>query len=125
MFNDWLPITRLKIFAAKILYKFTTLFAGRKRRVIVRNGVKYEVDLSEGIELSLFLFGKYQSHITANPFLKIPADGVILDVGANVGLMTLQFASVVPNGKVYAFEPTFYALERLKKNIALKDRKST
>lgn len=119
MLNSWLPITRIKIFGAKILYKVTTLFVGKNKRVIVRDGVNYEVDLAEGIELSLFLFGKFQSHITNNPFLKIKPDFTIIDIGANVGLMTLQFAKLVPNGKVYSFEPTFYALERLKKNLSL------
>ncbi|MBL7933270.1 MAG: hypothetical protein JNL60_15295, partial [Bacteroidia bacterium] len=109
MLNSWLPITRIKIFGAKILYKVTTLFVGKNKRVIVRDGVNYEVDLAEGIELSLFLFGKFQSHITNNPFLKIKPDFTIIDIGANVGLMTLQFAKLVPQGKVYSFEPTFYA----------------
>jgi FkbM family methyltransferase len=119
MFNSWLPITRIKIFGAKILYKITTLFVGKQKRVIDRDGVKYEIDLAEGIELSLFLFGKFQSHITNNSFLKIKKDFTIVDIGANVGLMTLQFAKLVPEGKVFSFEPTFYALKRLKKNLSL------
>jgi len=119
MFNSWLPITRAKIFGAKILYKFTTTFVGRAKKKIEREGIQYEVDLAEGIELSLFLFGKFQKHITNNSFLKIEKDFTIIDVGANVGLMTLQFAKLVPNGQVFSFEPTFYALERLKKNLSL------
>jgi len=119
MFKSWLPITRIKIFGAKILYKLTTLFVGKEKRVIERGGVKYEVDLAEGIELSLFLFGKFQSHITNNSFLKIKEDFTIIDIGANVGLMTMQFAHLVPKGAVYSFEPTFYALERLKRNLEL------
>lgn len=119
MFYSWLPITRFKIFGAKILYKVTTLFVGKKRRVIDRNGIRFEVDLAEGIELSLFLFGKFQKHIIKNSFLNIQKDFTILDIGANVGLMSLQFAKLVPQGKVYSFEPTFYALERLKKNLSL------
>jgi FkbM family methyltransferase len=119
MFNSWLPITKIKILGAKILYKIAVLFTGKEKRIIVRDGVQYEVDIAEGIELSLFLFGKFQSHIINNPFLKIQPDYTILDIGANVGLMTLQFAKLVPQGKVYSFEPTFYALERLKKNLSL------
>jgi FkbM family methyltransferase len=119
MFNSWIPITRIKIFGAKVLYKLTTLFVGKQKRVIVRDGVNYDVDLAEGIELSLYLFGKFQSHITNNSFLKIKEDFTIIDIGANVGLMTLQFAKLVPEGNVYSFEPTFYALERLKKNLDL------
>jgi FkbM family methyltransferase len=87
--------------------------------VIDRGGIKFEVDLAEGIELSLFLFGKFQRHIIKNSFLEIKKDFVIIDVGANVGLMTLQFAKLVPQGKVFSFEPTHYALGRLKKNLEL------
>lgn len=119
MLNSWLPITRIKIFLAKILYKTVTLFVGKEKRIIKRNGVKYEIDLSEGIELSLYLFGNFQKHITNNRFLSIKKDFVIIDIGANVGLMTLQFAQLVPEGKVYSFEPTHYALNRLKKNLDL------
>ena len=119
MLNRWFPITQLKIFLGKVLYKIVTLFVGKKKRIITRGGVKYEVDLSEGIELSLFLFGNFQSHITSNSFLSIKENFVIIDIGANVGLMTLQFAKLASKGQVYSFEPTFYALERLKINLSL------
>jgi FkbM family methyltransferase len=119
MFNSWLPITRIKIFGARILYFFTTMFVGKGLKRVKRDRITYELDLSEGIELSMYLFGRFQSHITKNPFLNVPADGIILDIGANVGLMTMQFANMVPSGKVYAFEPTHYALERLMRNISL------
>ncbi len=119
MFYSWLPITRIKIFLAQILYKVVTLFVGKQKRVIIRDGVNYEIDLAEGIELSLFLFGTFQKHVTSNKFLTIDKNYTIIDIGANVGLMTLQFSKLVPNGKVYSFEPTFYALERLKKNLSL------
>jgi FkbM family methyltransferase len=121
MFNSWLPITRIKIFFAQVLYKIVTLFVGKQKRVIIRDGVNYEVDLAEGIELSLYLFGNFQKHVTSNKFLEIKKDYTIIDIGANVGLMTLQFSKLVPNGKVYSFEPTFYALERLKKNLSLNE----
>ncbi|WP_317897278.1 FkbM family methyltransferase [Aurantibacillus circumpalustris] len=119
MFNSWLPITKIKILGAKVLYKITTLFVGKEKRIIERDGVKYEVELAEGIELSLFLFHKFQSHITKNSNLKIEKDYTILDIGANVGLMTLQFSKLASEGRVISFEPTFYALERLKRNLAL------
>jgi FkbM family methyltransferase len=40
-------------------------------------------------------------------------------VGANFGIMTLQFAQAAPKGQVYSFEPTHYALARFKRNLAL------
>src|SRR5262245_61843719 len=41
------------------------------------------------------------------PFL--PTDGVVLDVGAHAGQFAKRFAKQVPQGKVYAFEPSQYA----------------
>lgn len=119
MLNSWLPITRIKIFLARILYSTVTVFVGKQKRVINRKGINYEIDLSEGIELSLYLFGNFQRHITGNSYLQIRKDFVIVDIGANVGLMTLQFAQLASEGKIYSFEPTFYALERFRKNLSL------
>lgn len=43
---------------------------------------------------------------------------VILDVGANTGYYTLLFAKLVgEEGSVYAFEPTSYYMNTLKKNV--------
>ncbi len=114
-----LPITRIKLFLARVLYAFTTLFFGKKKRVIRRNGLYFEIDPGEGLDLSLFLFGNFQKHVAANPFIRVPANGIIFDVGANVGIMALQFSRLVPEGKVYAFEPTHYAFQRLQKNLSL------
>jgi FkbM family methyltransferase len=114
-----LPVTKIYIGIAKVLYFFTTLFYGKKPRIIVRNNITYEVDLSEGINLSLFLFGSFQKHVIKSELLTIPKDGTIVDVGANFGLMSLPFAQLVPLGKVYSFEPTHYALANLERNLSL------
>ena len=114
-----LPITQIKMFLGKILYHLVHLICREDKRIIVRNGIKYEIDLSEGIELSLFLFGNFQKHVSQNKYLSLPQDAVIFDVGANSGIMSLQFAKLVPLGKVYSFEPTFYAFSKLEKNLEL------
>lgn len=114
-----LPLTRIKIGIARLLYKGLPPGYRKKKRQITRGGIRYEVDLSEGIDLSLFLFGGFQKHVTHNRWVEIPEDAVILDVGANIGVMTLQFAKLAPRGRVYAFEPTHYAFRRLQVNLGL------
>ncbi len=114
-----LPITQIKLFFARNLYKVFTLVFGKNKRIIKRNGLNFEVDPGEGLDLSLLLFGNFQKHVAANPYIHLPEDGIIFDVGANVGIMSLQFAKSIPRGNVYAFEPTHYAYKRLKKNISL------
>jgi len=114
-----LPQTRIKIGIAKLLYRGTALFLRDPRRRITRSGIRFEVDLTEGIDLSLFLFGNFQRHVARNRFVGLAEDAVVFDVGANAGVMTLQFAQAVPRGRVYAFEPTHYAFAKLQTNLGL------
>jgi len=118
-FINRLPIAKIKLIIAGLLYRMVHLIYRRNERIIVRNGIKYEVDLSEGIDLSIFLFGKFQKHVFGSKRLSLPEDAVIFDVGANCGAMSLQYAKLAPSGKVYSFEPTHYALSKLKKNLEL------
>lgn len=114
------PLTRIKIFGAKILLFFTSFFVDKKKKhLIKRNNINFEVDLNEGIDLSLYLFNNFQSHVYENKYVHLKKDDVIFDIGANVGIMSLNFANKTPNGKVYAFEPTHFALKKLYRNIEL------
>lgn len=114
-----LPITRLKLFVARILFLIIKPIYGIQKRVIKRNGISFEIDVTEGLDLSVFLFGNFQKHVSENKYLNLREDAVIFDVGANVGIMSLNFAKQAPKGKVYAFEPTHYAIEKLKRNLEL------
>lgn len=110
--------TKHKIFIAKILYRIAVIIFGKKPKIIERNGILYEVHLNEGIDLSLFLFGNFQAHVTNTAFYSIPDDGIIIDVGANFGIMSLRFAKKWKNATVYAFEPTSYAREKFNRNMS-------
>lgn len=45
---------------------------------------------------------------------------MVLDIGANIGAHTLPMAKLVgETGSVYAFEPTVFAIDKLKKNLVL------
>jgi FkbM family methyltransferase len=63
-----------------------------------------------------------QYHREAAHFLRplIPANGVVIDVGAHSGQFAKLFAVLVPQGRVYAFEPSPYALSILKPTLNLK-----
>ncbi len=111
--------TKMRVTGARLLYKLARLGVGPGKKIITRGGIKYEVDLAEGLDLSLFLFGSFQKHVTKNPWINLSENATVIDVGANFGVMTLQFAQVCKQGKVFAFEPTHYALERLERNLAL------
>lgn len=121
-FFNKLPITRIKLGIARILFHLVKPFYGTQKRIIRRNGINFEVDITEGLDLSLFLFGNFQKHVTENKFLNLPKNAVIFDVGANVGIMALHFAKKAPKGTVYAFEPTHFAWKKLQKNLELNQK---
>jgi FkbM family methyltransferase len=102
-----------------VLYRLLRLMMVSNKKRIRRRGIHYEVDLTEGIDLSLFLFGNFQRHVIANNYFSMSAEAIIFDIGANIGSMTMNFARMVPGGRVYAFEPTYYAFEKLQRNISL------
>lgn len=114
-----IPMTRVKLSLARLLYFFVHSILRQDKKVIQRKGVFYEVDLTEGIDLSLYVFGNFQDYVTSNQYFSIPAEAVVIDVGANIGSMTFRFATMAPKGHVYAFEPTDYAYAKLMKNISL------
>jgi FkbM family methyltransferase len=114
-----LPLTRIRLRAARIIYRTLKLVLRDDHRRIRRGGINYEIDLSEGIDLSLFMFGSFQDHVTKMKYYSLPLDAVVFDVGANIGGMALGFAQRTPQGHVYAFEPTAYAYQKLLRNLSL------
>jgi FkbM family methyltransferase len=81
---------------------------------VVRSGLRWNLDLREGIDLSIYLFGRFERDtVRAYERLLKPGDTVI-DIGANIGAHTLQLARCVsPGGRVVAIEPTEYAYGKL------------
>lgn len=79
-----------------------------------RGGIDWRLNLEEGIDLAIYLFGAFERS-TQRAFARLIKPGdVVLDVGANIGAHTLRLAEAVrPTGKVIAVEPTEYAFRRL------------
>ena len=115
----YLRSTKFKIRVANLLYQMLRLVGVSPVRIIERKGIRYQVDLAEGIDLSLFLFGHYQKHVTHNNLFSLPQNCVVLDVGANFGVISLSLMNQYPSAIIYAFEPTDYAFKKLKINIDL------
>ena len=114
-----LQSTRFKMHMAGLVLAVLRLARVRLQRTIVRKNISYAVDLREGIDMHLFLFGSYQSRIVRTTCGRLPRDPVIIDVGANIGAISLAFAALKPDATVYAFEPTSHAYQKLLRNIEL------
>jgi len=114
-----IPQTRAKLLIARVLSWGARKARGASNAIVERNGITYDLDLTEGIDLSIYLFAHFQKQVTHSKLIQLAQDDVVVDVGANVGAMSLQFAAQTPKGRVYACEPTTYGQEKMKKNLAL------
>lgn len=116
--------TSQKILVARTAYRAVSL----ARRLVgfgdealcTRGGLRWKLDLREGIDFSIFLLGGFEpGTLRLYQRLVRPGDRV-LDIGANVGSHTLPLARLAgPKGEVHAFEPTGFAVEKLRANLAL------
>lgn len=90
------------------------------RLVTRRRGITWDLDLNEGIDFAIYVFGAFEPDTVA-AYDRIVAPGAtVLDIGANIGAHTLHLARLVrPGGRVIAVEPTRYAVGRLRENLAL------
>ncbi len=115
--------TKHKIATAKIAYR---VLRGCRRVVgagdevtVTRGRVRYRLDLSQGIDFAIFL-GQYEPQTIAACRRHILPGQNVLDIGANIGAHTLNFARLVGRaGHVYAFEPTDFAFSKLIRNLNL------
>ena len=111
--------TKHKILFAKIIFFFLSKFKIKNKKVL-RNNIKWNLDLSEGIDLSVYLFGKFEFEIIkAIAKHKLTRKPVFFDIGANIGVQTLQLRNYFKNSTIHSFEPTNYAYNKLCNNIIL------
>ncbi|MDX2100598.1 MAG: FkbM family methyltransferase [Leptolyngbyaceae cyanobacterium bins.59] len=68
-------------------------------------GIAWKLDLKNPVHRWI-VYGKYDGPNFLNwAYQFLPADGIIVDSGANIGQVLLYLAQRVPQGKVLAFEP--------------------
>jgi FkbM family methyltransferase len=95
--------------------------SGRSMRArTVRNGLHWDLDLREGIDLYIYLAGRFEWRLSRTLVGLVRPGDVIVDAGANIGAHTLPLARAAgPRGRVFAYEPTAFAYEKLRANISL------
>lgn len=96
------------------------LFGYTPRGVFKRKSITYDLDLREGIDLSIYLFSVFEPDVVSYYEKAIDPDSVVVDIGANIGAHTLQLAELCGDGgKVVAVEPTAWAFAKLLRNMEL------
>jgi len=110
--------SKIRIFLNIVRFLFYKLI--NKRFVIAKvHGNKMLLDLNVGMSKSLLICNTRELLDTDIIMDEIKDDMNVLDVGANIGYYAILEASLLNNGKVYAFEPDPRNIEMLKKNIKI------
>ncbi|MEO8359973.1 MAG: FkbM family methyltransferase [Vicinamibacteria bacterium] len=93
-------------------------FGGIDQVTVRRQGLTWNLDLREGIDLTIYTVGAFERDTLKALRSRVREGDVVLDIGANVGAHTLHLARLVgPTGHVIAFEPTDFAVAKLKANL--------
>jgi len=79
---------------------------------------RVNIDTTYPIEVEMAT-GRYDLKTSAVLQKFITADATVLDIGANVGALTLLMASLTPQGRVIAIEPGPTTFARLQANVEL------
>jgi FkbM family methyltransferase len=93
-------------------------YPARTFRRVVRNRIFLELDLSNLVDHAIF-FGVPKEQGWEKLFSLAKPESIVFDVGANIGFLTLRFASICTQGRIYAFEPSKKNFECLHRNLAL------
>jgi len=114
-----LPIKPFRGTLGKLYRKYQ--FLNRNKVVIAtRDGIKYELNLNELIDSSIYYDGCFEPKTVAVINKYVKRGMTVLDIGANVGCHTLRLAKLVgQDGKVIAFEPLTVVFTKLKCNLEL------
>lgn len=101
----------------------------------MKNSVKYILQKLLGLQRYLYVFALYKIRTLKRDknendffaFLSLLQDGKgdVLDIGANIGIMTVHLASKLPNTTIHAFEPMPTNASILKRIIARFQLKKT
>ena len=95
---------------------------GKKNNSIntTKNDINWNLDLNEAIDFNIFLTGIYEVELAKKMQEYLKEGDIVLDIGANVGAHSLPLAKMVgETGHVFAFEPTDFAFDKLKKNLEI------
>ena len=114
----------------QIIFNYLPMFKGKLRiaRLLIRNikseltfntvkSIKYTVpNLVENVSFELFVNGIYEPEIVAFICSSIPENGVFIDVGANIGALSVEVAKARPDITIYAFEASMKVFSYLEIN---------
>ena len=124
--------TIYKIKVAKLIFNILMLCGINQKQLLRRSSINWNLDLSEGIDLSIYIFGSFQNDVSSSilklvkKIVKNNNDKInFIDVGSNIGDKSLFFArnllnQNIQNFQVHSIEPTEFAFNKQKKKFKFK-----
>jgi FkbM family methyltransferase len=116
-FLQQLPPFKGKNRLAKLLYKSIILTEGDIKLGTKHNLTFVVPNLIENIGLELFINGIYESNIIDFLVSSIPENGIFIDVGANIGAISVVIGKLRKDVTIYAFEASPNVFNYLKLNV--------
>ncbi len=96
------------------------LTKGRQPFPFAWRGMKVMLDPTQSMDMRLYFDGDYEPETLAAVERLSPSGGTVIDVGANIGLISLWAARCVgAAGRVVSIEPSSWAMARLSANARL------
>ncbi len=91
------------------------------RREVSRQGLRWNLDLSDNLQHRLCIVGSYESLLLSALADRLRPTDVVLDVGANIGAIALPLARLLQpgTGRVVAVEAAADTADRLRCHVAL------
>jgi FkbM family methyltransferase len=80
-------------------------------------GHRFFFDPSTEIGLELLVTGQFEKDAVAQCAKFVRPDGIVVDVGANIGVHAVHFADMAPSGRVICFEPARSTFAYLLRNV--------
>lgn len=98
------------------------LTRGRERFPFAWRGMKVMLDPAQSMDMRLYFDGDYEPDTLAAVQRLSPLGGTVIDVGANIGLISLWAGRCVgATGRVVSIEPSPWAMNRLIANARLNE----
>ena len=110
----------IKNFFKSLWQKYLLRKFKRMQVINLSNNLKIKISRENGyIDEQIFLSREW-SHGLINTLLEnVRSDSIVLDVGANIGYMTLHLSQKCLDGHVYSFEPVRSLYEQLQTNVEI------
>jgi FkbM family methyltransferase len=112
-----LPLFRGKRRIGKLIMKLSRVTSRSGLSIRTKSGKFYLPNLKDMISIDLFMNGYYERGLVNLLIERIPNNGVLLDVGANIGSICIPVSKMRPDVKIIAIEASPWIFDVLKKNI--------